>query len=860
MFIKTLDNGLELCIKENHFAKVVALQAWINVGSMDEDPEELGLAHFLEHMVFKGSAKYGVGEIPKMVESWGGDINAYTTFDHTVVYLTIDSTQVDKGLDLIREAVFCAKLDESEFEKERKVILEEISRGQDNPSVKLGRELFKRCFDQSEASRPIIGSVESVEALTYQQLVDFYNKWYQPNNVKLVVVGDVDAQAVYEKTKDLVNMPSLAKPQQVRAKAVFPAQPSTTLINETTQQLRLEIALPAPTIDSIEVPALDLLAFALSSGELGRLNGRLRDELGIVTAVHASVYATQFGGMFTVSCFTEQEHLERVIGEIFSELGEITASRPITDAELDRALVNLETERHFREETVDGQARNLGWGLRTPDGPFFEESYIAKMRAASKDFIVRTGQNCFDPQRAQFFLLAPNECSLTSEDFDKIVADQLRSFGARKSAAASVKKSAQKSEAIVEQVAPWLRVIIRRNEGSSLFSSTMASEGGLRYERAEVAGFMNVASSMLGYGDEDKQQDEFLDFIEGRGAVFEGFSGKDSIGIHAQGLCRDFEAILPHIFGHLKTPVFPEAKWQNVLREINHSIKTQNDSPSNVVMRAMQKNIYGEHPYARPLYGTAETVEAFDKETVRQMFTEHAASGPWTMSLVGDFNEAVVLRQIEAAARSCDFAPERKAANFLMLKRQGRFQSHIDMDKEQVHLVVGFPGFGWSDNRRYAMDVLMNVLGGQGGRLFVELRDKKSLAYSVSPLVSYGCDGGLLGAYIACAESKVDEAYSGICEQLSIIKEKLITEEELENAKSNIIGSHAISQQRSDAQASTMALMEAYGYGYDDFLKYPKNIAAVNREQLLLVAKECFDFDQSSVLSAGRKSPKIESN
>ena len=182
-----LANGLEYVISPRAGANVVSIQCIVWAGSLDERKNERGVAHFLEHMLFKGTEKRGVGQIASLVEGAGGDINAYTTFDKTVFYLTMPSSQAELGFDILSDAIFNSSFDAAEFAREREVILEEIKRGNDDPGAQMGRKIFSTIYAGSEAGRPVIGFSEEVKNFSRETLVGFWQQWYRPENMSLVV-------------------------------------------------------------------------------------------------------------------------------------------------------------------------------------------------------------------------------------------------------------------------------------------------------------------------------------------------------------------------------------------------------------------------------------------------------------------------------------------------------------------------------------------------------------------------------------------------------------------------------------------------------------------------------------------------
>ncbi len=187
-----LPNGLKVVLQENHAAPVVAFQAWVGVGSADEEPGEEGIAHVFEHMLFKGTERRGVGQIAQEIEAAGGDINAWTSFDQTVYHLVLASRYFDTGLDILADAVQRSSFDPVELQRELQVVLQEIKQGEDSPSRVATQLLFSTAYAEHPYRRPVIGHERTVATLTRERLLDFFHRWYVPNNITLVVVGDFD--------------------------------------------------------------------------------------------------------------------------------------------------------------------------------------------------------------------------------------------------------------------------------------------------------------------------------------------------------------------------------------------------------------------------------------------------------------------------------------------------------------------------------------------------------------------------------------------------------------------------------------------------------------------------------------------
>lgn len=400
-----LDNGVEVVLKSTGFSDTVTMQVWVGVGSLHEKNDELGMSHYLEHMLFKGTRKYGPGEIASTVEMCGGEINAYTTFDNTVYYLTLDSDHVASGIDLLYEAVAHSQLDETEFNREKEVILEEIRRSNDSPGSRIGRKVFETAFQGTSAARPIIGSTESVSGFTRDQVFGYYKKWYVPNNMRIIVVGKFDEPRLLSLLGETFGLlpqgeiPFKFEPMSIYHGRNIGVSDRVQVVKGDFKQVRLEIVFPAPYLEHPDTMSLDIAAFALGTGEMGRLSRKLRDEAGIVSSIGASVFSPVFGGIFEFSALLEKDQLVPALQAIRGEIENFLGSEPITEEELERARATLRIDRIYRDETVDGQARSIGFGLKTSLRMHFDAVFSAMIEDVSRSEVHGAARRWLDFSR-----------------------------------------------------------------------------------------------------------------------------------------------------------------------------------------------------------------------------------------------------------------------------------------------------------------------------------------------------------------------------------------------------------------------------------------------------------------------------
>lgn len=848
MINRKLANGLEIAIKENHFSKMVALQCWVGVGSLWEESHEYGMAHCLEHMLFKGTENYDVGEISAKVEAFGGDINAYTSFDRTVFYLTISSEYLKDGISLLADAVLRSTFDAGELVKEKEVILEEIRRSLDQPSHLLGRKVFEQVYAGTPAARPIIGYVETVEKFQRADLVKFHKDWYTPDNMRLIVVGDVDSAQVFELVEGAFGRES------GRCKSKLPLQIATNsrdfsvhVIEGDYEQARVEIAYNAPDQNDFDAVELDLAAFVLAAGESSRLVRKLRDEKSYASTIGASLYAPDFSGIFELSAMPSDGHLLDCIRELASELARLKYHHPINSEELQRARANLKADRLHQEESVAGQARALGYGLTTPHKLAYDAVYDARISASNSETIYNAVDRWINLDQPTIVVLQPKGQSISKNEIKDAYFEGVKlGKSGPIDRFVTLEKNSQElhNEDIFQcELAPGLKFTYRRNPHCGLFNLVAATEGGLRRETSTDAGLHNCLADMVATATEDLDNEQLTDSVEGHGAVLVGFSGKDSLGIRLQCFQEDTEQMVRLFASSILKPVFPETQWKNTKLDIYEDISAENDSPTSIAVKAFREAIYGSHPYRNPMYGSRENIDRFTTKSLLKSFLHIRDRQNWVLSGVGSDDPDKVVKMLRQHLK--DWRPDStgSAENLPSYELHAVSSEHhrIEKNREQTHIIVGGLGLRLNDRRRFTLDVLATVLGGSGGRLFVNLRDKQSLAYTVSPLLSYGCEPGVFGIYIACAPEKVTKARESIECEMRNISEVLVDSQELRRARNYLVGGHEASMQRGESQAMSMALMSLYGLGADEFLNYAKGVSAVTAEQVKELAGWLFD-------------------
>jgi zinc protease len=381
-----LPNGLMLIVQEHRAADVVAVYLWIAVGVRDEAPDQLGYSHFQEHMLFKGTDKWGPGFIDRSVEGVGGRSNAVTSFDYTTFYMTLPAERLSSAVQILADMAFRSAFDPAEIDRERQVIFEEANIEQDNPRTAIIRQLYGLVFQGHPYGRPLLGTRPTMNAATRDRLRAYYTEHYTPDNMALVVVGPVTQGEV----RAVVQRAFGAAPNSRYKRApVPPARPVTGRISRDVerpeQQAVLGMAWLAPKADDESGNAVDLLTTIIAGTESARLVQSLRDRDRLVQNIKMNYSALAGAGIVTLWAELEPKDLAAVEQAVLAEIRRIQ-EQGITEEERQLAVTRAESQYAFDRETAEGLA--FAFGLAELTWALEEElRYVDTLRKVTREQI-----------------------------------------------------------------------------------------------------------------------------------------------------------------------------------------------------------------------------------------------------------------------------------------------------------------------------------------------------------------------------------------------------------------------------------------------------------------------------------------
>ena len=831
----TMDNGLKVILEENKTAPVVALQIWVKIGSADERDEEAGMCHFIEHMLFKGTERRKVREAAKEIESLGGTINAYTSYDQTVYHITIASRYAEEGLDLLSDAIQHSTFDPVELEREREVILEEIRRGEDDPSKRLFKQTMATLYRQHPYRRPIIGYEKTIRSIQRDEMVSFFKKWYAPNHMVFIVAGDFELREMEKRMREVFKnfKPSSEKlAQRIEEPVSMEVRPVISYGN--FKETYLQIAFPIPSARHEDTPALDALAQILGGGEPSRLVQKVKLEKGLVHSIYASSYTPKDPGLFIIGATLPAEQVGKTIEAIMEEVNRLRHDG-VTPEELHRVKVNIESDLIYGRQTVQGLAGKIGFYEVTAGDVHFEKEYMRRIAFLQNEDIQKVLSKYFKNYSLGISILAPNE----KADFFKNMSiksnvDQSRLDGTL------VQKRTPALKTILDN---GIRLIVKENLSLPIVSIQISFLGGVRFEEEFQNGINSFMAVMVNKGTKSQNSLEIAKKVERMAGSLNGFSGYNSFGLTFTFLSQHFEEAFQLLTEVIRQPSFDEEEMEKRRRLILASIRQQEDDLGRLVFKLFRKTLYEKHPYRMDTLGTLESISRLTQRDLKEYYWRIVVPENMIITVVGDVDQTKVHLAVKKGfgdlKRESPSAPSISQESLVQRMRK----AEIIKMKEQAHFVLGFLGVSFHHPDSYALTVLDAALSGQGGRLFRELRDKESLAYALDFMAHPNLDPGFIGVYMGTHPKKLDTAIETVLRELKKVKEEGLTEEEMDRAKKYLIGNFEIGLQTNGAQANQMSLDELYGFGFDHYQKYPQEIQKVTQEDVNRVAKQYFNLE-----------------
>lgn len=833
-----LKNGLTVYIIRDSRFPLVCTRLFVGTGSANETAEQAGISHVLEHMVFKGTEKRPKGQVARDVESLGGYLNAATSFDKTWYITDMPAKHWKTGMDVVKDMAFHPSLDPAELEAEKDVIVSELKGGDDTPTRRLFEDLQVAGLAHTVYGRPIIGFEKTIRAVTADDLRAYIRTWYQPQNMMLLVAGDIDPKAVLAHAEelfgDLKNDTILPEPAPVQLEGAA-GGPRVEVTYGPWNKVYLGIALPAPALGDQRSIDLDVLAYALGGDGTSQFYRKYRYEKQLVDSISVGNMSLNRAGLFYMVAQLDADKVEPFWQEFTRDLAALDAGK-ITPDVIERARFNYEDGMDRASETLDGLTSwkaTVQFELGGPQG----EANVRHALAAVDSARLRQAQDLWlRPDQVRVRVLAPEKAKLP--DLDAILQHNWPAPAVERQKAAAAAEKVGKREIV--DLGQGRTVILQPDRTIPYVSLEILRPGGNALLKPADQGLAQLTAATLTDGCGTRDLDAMERFVAERAASLSASAGVQSFTVSLTGPARfnaDYFALLGDL---LHKPTFAEKDVRRQADTLKAALVRRQDNPMSFMGSKINGFLFpGGQPYGFDGLGTAENQDRFGPGDV-QAFWKQQNAQPWILSVAGDFDREKVL----AFARSLPVPtapavdvpqPTWGADKRLPLSLPGR---------QQAHLLLAFHAVPLDHPDAPALMLLESVLSGQSGLLFNKLRDEQGLGYTVTAFYRSLPEAGFMAFYIGTTPRNLDVARQGFSGIIKDIKTDLLPAELLAKGLNRMEGSYYRGRQSLGARADEAASERLLGQPQDFQKRLLEKAAKVTPEQLREVARKYLLVDK----------------
>ena len=826
-----LKNGLTVYIIRDSRFPLVCTRLYVGTGSANETAEQAGISHVLEHMVFKGTEKRPKGQVARDVESLGGYLNAATSFDKTWYITDMPAKHWKTGMDVVKDMAFHPSLDPAELEAEKDVIVSELKGGDDTPTRRLFEDLQVAGLAHTVYGRPIIGFEKTIRAVTADDLRAYIRTWYQPQNMMLLVAGDIDPKAVLAHAEelfgDLKNDAILPEPAPVRLEGAA-GGPRVEVTRGPWNKVYLGIALPAPALGDQRSIDLDVLAYALGGDGTSQFYRKYRYEKQLVDSISVGNMSLNRAGLFYMVAQLDADKVEPFWQEFTRDLAALDAGK-ITPDVIERARFNYEDGMDRASETLDGLTSwkaTVQFELGGPQG----EANVRHALAAVDSARLRQAQNLWlRPDQVRVRVLAPEKAQLP--DLDAILQRNWPAPAAERQKAAAAEKVGKRE---IVDLGQGRTVILQPDRTIPYVSLEILRPGGNALLKPADQGLAQLTAATLTDGCGTRDLDAMERFVAERAASLSASAGVQSFTVSLTGPARfnaDYFALLGDL---LHKPTFAEKDVRRQADTLKAALVRRQDNPMSFMGSKINGFLFpGGQPYGFDGLGTAENQDRFGPGDV-QAFWKQQNAQPWILSVAGDFDREKVLafaRSLPVPTASAVDVPQPSwgADKRLPLSLPGR---------QQAHLLLAFHAVPLDHPDAPALMLLESVLSGQSGLLFNKLRDEQGLGYTVTAFYRSLPKAGFMAFYIGTTPRNLDVARQGFSGIIKDIKTDLLPADLLAKGLNRMEGSYYRGRQSLGARADEAASERLLGQPQDFQKRLLEKAAKVTPEQLREVARK----------------------
>lgn len=888
----TLDNGLEVIFHKDHSDPVVAVALTFHVGSAREKEGKTGFAHLFEHLLFLESENLGKGGLDEMSSRIGGSgANGSTSRDRTNYFQTVPNDALEKMIwaEADKMGFFINTVTEAVLEKEKQVVKNEKRQGVDNaPYGHTNYVIGKNLYPQTHPYNwQVIGSLDDLQAATLDDVKEFYNTWYVPNNATLVIAGDFDSGQAREWVEKYFDEIPAGEEIEPLAKEAAELAETKKLYHEDNYARLPELWLTWPGVEQYHPDSypLDILAELLSDGKTAPLYEVLVDEKELTSGATMYSSNSELDGEISLQVRAyPQTDLNEVLEGVEEAFARYEESG-FTERDLQRVKAGIETGFYNGLSSVLGKAFQLAqYNIFAGDPGYINED-IQRILDVTLEDVNRVYEHYIKGRNYVATSFVPRgqaDLALDGSDeadvhIEAIVAEgegesfELPELTSYERTPSSFDRSAEPPYGEAPEVPVPDVWVTEFDNGLSVYGIehieiplvqfNIRIKGGMMLENPGKIGVSNLLGELLTKGTANKTAAELEEEINLLGASINVYGGRQSITVSGNTLARNYQSTMDLVEEILLEPRWDEREFELAKQSVLSQIAQQESNPNSISSNEFNKLLYGQgHILSNNPLGTAESVESITMDDLQAYYRDHLSLSVADMHVAGAVSQAEVLSSLEGLTVNWDDKPVELPVPVLPEPPAESTVYFYDVpNASQSVLRIGYLAMAETDPDFYPATVMNYKLGGGGfaSRLTQELREGKGYTYGIGS----GFSGNeFSGPFTISSGVRSNATF----ESVDLIRQILadypgtFSDEDLENTKSYLLKSNARAFETLGAKLNILQTMSTHGWTAGYLKEQEEIVQNITLDEIQELAREYANPDRMIYLVTGDARTQLE--
>ncbi|MEX0849618.1 MAG: pitrilysin family protein [Candidatus Dependentiae bacterium] len=862
---KVLKNGLTVLVRPNHTVPKVSVQLWYNVGSKDEKDGEKGIAHLIEHMMFKGTKEMlSETDIKVIAHMLSGNCNAFTSYDYTGYLFNMPSHNWRQVLPIMADCMVNTSFKDDHLNSEMKAVIQELKMLKDNHTRSVVYNLLTSIFPDHPYHYPLIGYKQDLWSVTGADLERFYKKHYLPNNATLIVVGDVDAQEVFTlaeqyfgaipanfdyKREDFYHNPDIASK-------------SVSIYRDVQQPIGI-FAFVVPGAKEKLAHLTDVISNILGGGKSSRLYKKLIDERQLVTSLDTMCLDLFDHGLFLVLFTPKREQdIDEIEFVLFGEINDIVRNG-VNDKELQTALKKAKMSEYSLLEKNEKQAYVIGKYQLACNDPGYVFTYLDIPKdALQKDIQTFLSYYCRPSVMHKGLVLPLPENDkaqwLSFQEASDLQDARILSARQRETQV-EMPKYAQKIQiqqptdfnfpkAQEAQLENGMKLFWYKNDQTPKINLVLEFKAKSWNDPQDKQGLFAFVTRMMTEGTKNYTANELAEEFESRGMAISMYPG----GISMSLLHEDLQKGLELLNELLTNAIFSIDAIEKVRAQMLSELKQFWDNPDYFSSQLMSEMVYKGHPFSKNSMGTVESVLSITQKDLIDFYNSYISPDGAKCAIVGDLRGYDIKAEVQKTLGNWN-GSQIDELEFPEVQDACAQEKVYPINRDQVTLMMAKKSIDRKNSDYDKLLIFDQIFGGSLHSRLYQLREQSGLFYTIngSTIAQSGLQPGMVVVRTLVSKDRAHEAEKAIKEMMKSVSETL-TDQEIAEAK-NALASNLVSFFDSNANiAQAFLFLDKYGFNADYFDHRAKNIAQITLQEVKDAASRYLLPDEMCVLRIGR--------